>query len=402
MTLARRLPRGGGGSLVAPPTTWTLTAPDDGGWTHANAPKAVESGGLVFFGYVDMASGNLEVRSFDLATYSVSSAAVIAASFEANTHAAPSLFVRNDGRLLVAYSKHDGSTMYRRVSTNVLPDLSAFDAAADLDASLGGLNYTYPVIVRYAGDLWLFYRDWQGGDTAVLVYSVSSDEGATWSAQAELYESAGRQSYWSIDSDGSRIDIVASDGRNPPNADPVTIVHMYYDGSWRTSNGTAITGATPYAPAKLTTVYAAGDGMGWPMDIVSGTAPVFTYAVLNDPHSNSWRRAHWNGAAWVNRTIDESDGDIDSGFASSVCLDHTDPTHQAYAPVKVAGQWQMFAHTTSDSGATWTARPMTSGTDDHLTPEPVYGSTGLVRILWMSGGPYVSYLSGGFGLSAGR
>lgn len=403
MTLARRLIASGrgGASFTPPPTTWSLTTADDGGSTHAGAPKYLERAGYLYFGYVDMATGNIEVRSMLLsAPYTVSSAFVLHTSPTPDMHDVPALYVRPDGRMLAAYCRHDDTTMRVRVTTNVLPDISAWGSEASLDASLGGGDYTYPILLEYASDLWLFYRDWQGGDTAVLCYSVSTDDGATWSAQTEVYRSTDRASYWMIDSDGSRIDVVASDGRNPPDADPVTIGHVYYDGTWRHSDGTSA-GSLPLDPSDLTEVYDAGDGMGWPMDIVAGSHPVFTYAVLDDPASNSWRRARWTGSAWINRVIAESDGVIDSPFASAVILDHNDPD-RAYAPVYDGSHWGMHRFVTEDAGATWADIVIAGGSTDHILPGPVYGSTGLVRTVWMTGGPYTGYLDGGFGLTAGR
>jgi hypothetical protein len=395
----RALLIGSGSAFTIPtPTTFTLTTADDAGWTHANAPKAVEHGGYLFFTYVDMASGNLEVRSMLLSSpYTVSSATVIEAAYEADMHAAASLWVRSDDRLLIVYSKHDGATLSRKVSTNALPDISAFGSSASI-ATAG--DYTYPTIVSYLGNPSVWYRRFSGGTTSTYGFNESLDDGDTWSGWSPIYVSSGRSSYLMIDSTGSRWDIAASDGRNPPDSDPVTIGHAYYDGTWRKSDGTAI-GSAPFGPADMTEVYDSADGMGWPQDIVAGTSPVFTYAVLNDPASNSWRRAHWTGSAWVNRTIDESDGDIDSGFASCVVLDHTDPD-RAYAPVLVGSNWVMNRYFTADAGATWSTTTIASGATDHLIPGPVYGSTGTVKVLWMSGGPYTGYLDGGFGLMAGR
>jgi hypothetical protein len=395
---------GGAGGVALPPdtATWTVTAADDGGWNHQAAAKAIEHDGVVYFGYVDMASGNLELRAFDPAAGTTSSAVVIAAAFEADTHAAPAIWIRPDGRLLVAYSRHVGADMYRRITTNPLPDLTLGPELA-LDATLGGTGYTYPILVPFGSDLWLFYRDHQdAGLTAALAYSVSADDGATWSAQTTLYRSLDRSSYWAVSSDGSRIDVATSDGREPFDAAPITIGHMYYDGTWRQSDGTAIAGGIPFDPADLTTVYDAADGMGWPSDIVTdGDRPAFTYAVLDTIGSNSWRRARWNGSAWVNSAVADSDGVIDGNFADAIILDHLNPD-RVYAPIYDGSHWSMHRFATSDGGSTWTDTLVAGGAVDHLTPAPVFGSTGRVRAMWMTGGPYTGYLDGGFGLTAGR
>lgn len=393
--LATRLRMRGSDAFAGVDPTFTLTTTTDGGWTQASDPHAVYSSGKTFFGYVDGTNGNIEVRSYTHATETVSASFSLHAALQVDTHAAPALIVRPDGRLVAAYSAHDGATMYVRRSTNV-GDVSAWQTEQDLDATLGGLDYTYPHLHYVGTTLYLFYRDWQGGNTGVLCYSTSADDGVTWSAQTQLYKNAGKSAYWKIDSDGSRIDIATTDGRDPPDAPPTKIYHFYIEGGVRKkSDGTTISASLPLGPSDLTLVYDGAAGVGWAHDIVAGANPVFTYAVLDTPTTNSWRYARWTGDSWNLKAIASSGGTIDTGFAASVVLDHSDPM-KVYAPVKVGSRWEMYRF--ADNGASFTSYALTtSSAADHLYPTTVRDhGTGLTA-MWLYG-TYTTYLDFDFGI----
>jgi hypothetical protein len=395
MLLATRLRLGGS---FTDPVTYTLTSAQDGGWTHASDPHAVYSAGKTFFGYVDGSNGNIEVRSWDHTTHTASASFSLHAALQVDSHAAPSLIVRPDGRLVAAYSAHDGATIYVRRSTNVA-DISAWQTEQDLDATLGGVDYTYPHLHYVGTTLYLFYRDFQGGTTGVLCYSTSTDDGVTWSAQTQLYKSAGKSSYWKIDSDGSRIDIATTDGRDPPDSPPTKFYHFYIEGGTRKkSDGTTISTSLPIGPSDLTEVYNGGDGVGWPQDIVtSGANPVLVYAVLDAPTTNSWRYARWNGATWAKTAIASSAGTIESGFASHIVLDHA-AANIAYAPTVVGSRWEMFRYISLDNGASWSGVALTHGSAaDHLLPTAIRNHPSDMTVLWLYG-TYTSYLVFSFGI----
>jgi hypothetical protein len=353
----------------------------------------------VYFGYVDMGNGNIEVRSFTIATGVVSSAFVLHAALQVDNHAAPSFYIRPDNKLLAVYFAHDDTVIRTRVTTNVLPDISAWEAEDTFDP--GGTVYTYPTIFAVGSTLWLFYRDWQGGDMGVMCYVTSTDDGDTWTGQTELYKSQDRSSYWMVTTDGTRIDIATTDGRNPPDSGDVPIYHFYRSGgSWRQSDGTVITGL-PFVPADLTEVYDSSDGMGWPQGITYNDEgnPAFVYAVLDVPTSNSYRRAEWSGSAWVLTIIGDSDGVIEAQFAGNVILGYLD-ADRAYFAVKIAGRWEMWTWTWN--GSTWEGAALTVGSSvDHISPAQIIDNDGRYRVVWLTG-TYTDYLDNDTGVTAGR
>lgn len=390
--MSRRLllASGGTGAFTVTRATSTLTTSQDGGWTQASDPHAIHGGGITVFGYVDLSNGNIEVRSVPDGSSTASASFTLHAALDQDTHAAPALIFRSDGRIVAAYSGHDVANIYARVSTNPY-DVSAWGTEQSLDATLGGVSYTYCTLVYLGDDLYLYYRD-VAASVGYLAFSVSHDDGATWSTQTRLYSDTladGGLSYWKIDSDGSRIDFAVSNKRT---ASPNTkVFHFYFDGtSYRQSDGTVITGL-PFEPADLTEVYDGGDGLGWAFDIIAGAHAAFAYAVVDSGSTNSYRYARWTGSAWSLTTIASSGGYIDvdgegNVFAASVSLDHSQPL-EAYANVKAGSHWEVQRFM-ADSGYTAWAKvtDVTSGSSDdnlYVTAVRDYGSG--PRVLWLYG-----------------
>jgi hypothetical protein len=267
-----------------------------------------------------------------------------------------------------------------------------FGTELALDGSIGGNRYTYPTLLQLLGEtndpIYLFLRDRQaGGASGTLIYSKSTDGGATWATKVDVFENGTRSPYWKVISDGqTRIDIVTSDGRDPPDTGASKIYHFWYEGGdWFETDGTDI-GDPQFAPADLTEVYDGSDGTGWPMDIAyDGTNPVFVYAVVTSGTDNDWRYARWNGSAWNNHVIAASNGVIEGEFAASVCLDHGD-INVAYAPVKVGSRWELKRFTTANGGASFVTFDVTSGSSvDNLQPVCVRDHPSDLAILWQYG-----------------
>lgn len=393
MTLTRRLlmAAGAGSAFAVARVLATLTTSQDGGWTQASDPHGIHGGGITAFGYVDLSNGNIEVRSVPDGSSTASASFTLHAALDADTHAAPAIIFRPDGRIVAAYSGHDVANIYARVSTNAY-DVSAWGSETSLDATLGGVSYTYCTLVYLGTDLYLFYRD-VAASVGYLAFSKSTDDGATWSAQTRLYQdgaSDGGLAYWKIDSDGSRIDFAVTNKRT---ASPATkIFHFSFDGSaYHKSDGTTITGL-PFDPSDLTEVYSGGSGLGWGMDIVAGTNPAFAYVVVDSGSDNSYRYARWNGSSWDLTTITAAGGYLDvdgegNVFGGISALDHGQPSDM-YLQVKVGSHWEVQRWSTPDSGATWAkTTDITSGSsDDNLYPTTVRGhGDHTPRVLWLYG-----------------
>lgn len=414
--LTRLLIAGGGGGGSFPPSpVVSLTAPPEGGWNQKPRSRAVWYGDHTYIGYVTGDDGDMCVLS--VPDGSSGTTHLLHAAFEVDTHASPALIVRDsDHKLLVLYSKHSDTTMYKRLSTNSLdsdPTLSG-GFAAEATAFTGTL-VTYPMVIQRTAEalapLYCFYRE-RGTGTGVLAYRKSSDQGATWDSQHSVYADSGNITYWDIAlaPDGMRIDFVVTDTDGA--SDQLgSLFHFFADDEdYKTSDGTPIAGGPPFDGSDLTLVYDEADaGKAWSHDLyVNGDGnPVFVYGIADTwtppgGTDTEYRLAYWDGAAWQGSTIlaAAGAGQFEPTLAT---LDPVDET-VVYVTRKIAGQFELWRYTTADGGATWDAgEAVTSGsTFDNLYPvtvkdHPVDG----LRLLWLAG-KYTSATDNAVGITGLR
>lgn len=391
---------GGGGAFVAPaPVVSEFVAPPNGAWSHIQQPRAMYLSGKTVFGYVGGVTGNVELRSYDHATTTVSAAKVLHAALggaEGNPdhHDNPSIAVLPNGKWLTTYSGHDAAALYVSISPNAAPDITGSWTETNIDASVGGADYTYPCLVILGSDIYLFYRDESGG-IGRLAYTVSSDNGATWSARTVLYSpGAARTAYWQVVGNGvDRLDIVVTDGSPPAEAAPVKVYHMYIQsGTRRKSDGTAIAAALPLGPSDLTTVYSSAPDRAWPWDAIlrgDGT-PQFVLQIVGAA-DNTIRDYRWTGSAWQGTDITTTGGVFTANISPGAGIDQADP-NVVYILKKVSGVWEMYRYATATDGLTWTNTAVTfASASDNLSPSTVRGHNGELPIVWFYG-PYTNYL----------
>lgn len=407
--IARRLIVGGVTAFEVPDTSpLALTAASAGGWTQASDPHAVYHAGYVYFGYVNGANGNIEVRAWQVATGTVSAARVMHAALEVDTHAAPALIVRDaDHKLIAAYSAHNGTQLYNIVSADSLdtdPTLaSGFDSEHLLDATILGTKYTYPTLLQLLGETddptYLFVRNATSDlATGALAYTKATDiDGGFWSAIVTVWSITGASCYFEIESDGAtRIDFAVTDGP-PDSGTDVSIYHFYYDGTWRKSDGTDM-GSPPFDTTDATLVYDGAGGDAWAQDIdPNGGNPVITFNVTGATPS-SHRYARWDGAAWDLTTI--VGGPTFADPAPVGVLDHEDVS-VVYLDRTISSTREIWKYTTTDNGASFTGVPVTADSaDDNLYPATIRHHVGGRRVVWLVG-TYTDSTDNAMGVTAG-
>lgn len=388
MVVARRLLLAGAGSgAFTPPTPVESSLIADGAWTYTGA-NAIRYNGVVYFGWVD-ASGNVEVATYTEATGVTSSAVTLHAALETDWHDAPAITVRDDGHIVAAYSRHSGTTMYVRVSTNS-EDISAWGSEVSLDASLGGFQYTYPWLFAAGSTLWLFYRnDGPGvtlGEPSYWSYSTSTDGGTTWAAQTQLYTTTDttRLCYFNVDFDGvSRFDFAVTDGTY--DADNASVYHFWMTtaGARYKSDGTSIAASLPIKQSDCTLVHTAVSGARYPYAIRSGSGnPVITWPEWT-AGAKDWYYARWNGSSWdvTNVVSDGTTGAawVEGGFSP----EYADPS-VAWLSRSTGGHYQVFRYKSWDNGATWTATQISTSPSDDFYPVAVRNA-GRLRAIWLRG-----------------
>lgn len=361
--------------------------------------NACHYNGVTYVSFVD-GEGSARVAAYNHASRAVIVSPAIVTGLTADIHAAPSVLVRSsDHKLVLAVAPHDLAHMYVAVSSNA-EDVSAWGAATDINSTLGGSAYTYANLVQLSGEsgkVYLFFRDRQAGPTNVLCYSTSTDGGATWTAQTQLYKVTNKESYWAIATDSaSRIDFAVSDGAASA-GDTASLYHFYYSGGSRyKSDGTTITTALPLSASDPTKISdGATDGsVRIPYAVSSGGTPVVWASY--DPAGSGQPELYWYGtysAGWSVNQIVSSGSTPDANFSEGgLAIDALDSSI-VYVSRKSGGFWQLFRYETGDAGSTWSFRPLTDdtgGTDQpNLRPVAPRDAVAALRCLWCFGGHFV-------------
>lgn len=415
MSLARRLLMSAGGSGgFAPPTlqTFTITSAPDGAWSWFGDPRVITNGDYSYIGYVDT-TGNVCLRVYDHANESVGSEIVLKAAFDVDDHVNPSLAVLPNGKLAAWYCRHEpaSTTPHQRISANTLasdPTISGgFGSETDLDASMGGTSYDYPVPIVVGSRVYLFFRDIPSGSSYRLVRTYSDDNGATWAAQTTLVVNSANtnRAYWKIVEAGGLIHFAWTDGS--PNTDTTYLYHFYWDptgDTYHETDSTQITASLPLARTDLTSAYTSANTWVWDIAVESATGyPRILHPTWATEFSDHrYRCARWNGSSWSSVEIAAGGDGIDATgvYSGGMCFDPTDPD-VVYASRQVSGQWEMYRYVSSDSGATWDGTALTSSSSSkHIRPY-VPPNRGTLRAVWLTG-TYSGYTSFSMGVTGLR
>lgn len=300
VSLARRIGATGLGYTPPPPATLvTLTSSPSGGNSPWNVPGSYQRSGVVLGGYVDGSSGDVGAFTFTESTETAGGPHVIHAGFEDDAHTSP-LFVRrtSDGKILAFYCLHNAGTLNVRVSSSA-DDPSAWGSATNLDSQLGGTRYTDLNVHELSdGTLFLFYRDEPtAGTDSRWCYSRSTDGGATWAAQTNLYHLSGTRSYvttWK-DPASDLIHFVATNGAS---SGFTKLGHWRMDGltlARTKSDGTTISAALPLDFGDITEAYTTtGQAFMSMLTLDSSGRPV---VACTDDLDYVYLR--WSGSAWA-------------------------------------------------------------------------------------------------------
>jgi len=369
------------GDHVHDPTEDALTnlfAPfvvsNDGAWCWFQDPRALYYNGVTYFGYVDT-SGNIKISAFNHATRLITTFTLHAA-LEVDDHDAPSILIRDsDKRLMVWYSKHNGTAEYLRISTNP-EDITSWGAETDLDGSVGAATYDYANPAQLLGEandpIYVFFResDYAAADKRLLDVYKSTDGGSTWGAAIQVYTPGGVKIIYfkTVQNGDDRIDIIVTDG-HPDNDGFTSLYHFYYQGgNYYKSNGTLIVAGMPFEPGDLTLVYDGTTKASWIWDVaidVNGY-PVVVFEVIETEWSDfRYYYGRWNGSSWETYEITTSGGRVGSGagaeaYAGGIVLDHNDPSIVYYSK-QVGSYWEIYKGITPDGGTSWAIQAVTNG-----------------------------------------
>lgn len=379
MALARRLLVTGGGASVsaAVPVIDVLYAAPNGGWPSVSG-QAIRYDGSVYFGWVD-ASGNVDIGKYVEATETTTTFN-LRPTFEVDWHDAPAIAVRDDGRIVAAYSKHNGHDMLVRISTSA-GDISAWSSEVDIQGQMGGDNYTYPVMFTDEdGTIWLFHRRRPpASSTSTWCYTTSADGGTTWTTGVELFETPGVMGYWHVGFDGvDRFDFVCSDDSDIPSP---TLYHFYMQGGVRYDTDGSIIGASlPLEVGDLSSVVTGNNAA--PIAVYHNNgSPVIVYPTYTLPGTMTWHYAIWESGAWAVRTITSHTVTATAWVYGGVAIESAG---RLWLSIPSSGHYSMHRYQTFDAGNQWSGELLDLSPSDDFYPIPVQ-HPGRLRALALRG-----------------
>lgn len=396
--------------MVVPPglTVTTVTSPAQGGGVWFGGPRAIRNGTETIIGYqTGDAGGDVKAVRVTNSTGAIVQTAMLYDNFIVDDHSPPSFVVRPDGIVMAAFAYHIGD-IYVGIGTSagVIPVQAQ---VTNITSQVGALTppegYTYASIL-YLDDedrYYVFFRYHDAAGLAHLGYTYSDDDGATWAARTLVQQIT----YHHVVKNGTdRLDFVMSDhpefgqGDNP--AVKTSIWHMYYDGTWHKSDGTALTPLIGNTAA--TKVYDGATSRAWLWDIAIGSDghPRIVYVVYDETYpTGDWHYewARWTGSAWETRDVADAGGKFPSGpsvndhaYAGGIVMDPLDPNRVLYSSDAVGGAFQLYYAVTSDNGTNWTVTPLTGDADKNVRPVWVEGHADDIQaVAWY--GTYTDYFN---------
>lgn len=378
----------------------TLTP--DGAWCWFADPRAIYYKGIkeqTYFSWITK-NGDVEIASYNHRTQEYIKKTLFS-KLEVDDHDNPTLFFREDGRLIVFFSKHNGITMHRVISQNP-EDITSWGSDY-----LFGVNVTYPYPFKMDNQIGLFYRGLNWHPTLV----TSSDNGLTFGTPQQFIQGGGGRPYtkYCQDKNGA-IHIAFTDGHPRDLATKIFYV-CYKNGKFYRANGTYIKDFTGTSTAlnidtnEAEIVYDASNGKGWIWDITTDADgyPVLVYATFPTDTDHRYSHARWNGTAWVKTPLTKAgkwfpqtpvnQTEREPNYSGGISLDADNPS-VVYLSKQVNGVFEIFKWTTNDKGATWDSLAITQNTPAGLLNVrpivPRNHKPGLFDVLWMKG-TYIHY-----------
>ena len=361
----------------------------NGAWCWFQDPRAVHFSGnkdKTYIGYVDSV-GSVKVLSYDHNTGAFHEY-TLHSTLNQDDHAAPALLVRNeDHKILIAYSAHDGETMYYRISKNP-EDISDFESGQ----SFSGTDMSYPNLVQLSGEdnkIYLFYRTTNHKEA----YRTSTDGGSTWSSESILFDFGTTEwCYVKVAASEDKIHFALSN--HPAISGTHRIYYCYYyNGSFYKADGTPI-GSPPFSQSDLDVVYdseAPGNYKAWIWDIALDESgkPVIVFAVFPSTTNHQYYYARWNGSLWEYHYITDAGGYLYADqpyYSGGIYLDHDDPSI-VYLSKEVNGQFEIQKWKTTDGGVTWTkvADITSNSSEKNIRPVVPRNHHPDLPVVWMHG-----------------
>jgi len=417
-------------------TNYATVIPD-GAWCWYSDPRAIFHSGKLYVGYV-RSDGRTALSVFDL-TSGTRTDLWTSSWTQVDDHNVPSILVRQDRTLLVAYTGHDAFRYFAyrfSVSTNpVSPsDWSSENIGPDTGTRMSYVNLFQ--LPAEGGKIYDFSRNLNYNPTVFW----STNGGLTWSGPQIVIKTGtgGTRPYVKYCTDHQlRIHLLYTDGH--PRDVANSLYHIYYqEGAFYRSDGTLLKYFTNLpimhdAGERGSVIYQYSDlpqndpnqwipgGRAWCWDIALDTQgyPVCVFSVQKDNVTGTnwyddriyYYYARWTGSNWIKRFIAHAGRPLyatEDDYAGGICLDPTDPrivyissnardpfdlANTTNVPLRTDERYELWRGITTDGGLTfeWTSITSNSPVDNIRPYVPrVYG--GEPCVLWVRG-VYSTYTS---------
>jgi len=409
----------GQGASPRPGEMWS-TYTDDGAWCWFSDPRAVYYEGnrsQTFAAWV-ASDGSIMIGAYDHDT-GLLTETVLHERLEVDDHDVPSILVRDDGRLMVFYSRHSEDDFYLRVSKKP-EDIGSWSEARVLNPNDNdqypaeeSRAYCYSNPYQLAEEGSRVFLFWRGiGNKPCL--SISANGGKTWGpgrvliSPKETYRNQ-RPYVKYASNDKDRIHLAFTNGH--PRREPANGIYYacYRGDAFYRANGSRFAGldSIPFDPWEADVVYDARETQvrAWIWDVAEDKQgfPVIVYTRLPEETDHRYHYARWDGTHWLDHEIvaagkwfprtPKGEEEREVHYSGGVALDHGNPS-VVYLSRPVNGVFEIERWVTSDLGVTWKSRAITQDSiNDNVRPFVVLNSKPgrAPNLLWMNNQRYVHY-----------
>ncbi|MDH8702453.1 hypothetical protein M2138_001817 [Dysgonomonadaceae bacterium PH5-43] len=384
-----------------------LTLTKDGAWCWFADPRAVYYEGekkQTYIAWVN-SQGDIMIASFNHDTNEYQEK-LIHSKLEIDDHDAPTILIRNDGRIMVFYSKHQSAGPMQRVISTNPEDISSFSTSYTW-----GTNVSYPNPFQVGDSICLLYRGINWHPTI----AVSKDNGLTFTDVRQLVLNGGDRPYarYCQGADGS-IHVAVTTG-HPRNESKNQIFYFKLkDNKFYRADGSLIKeftteginlggkGNNTGVGSEAEIVYdGTSNGRGWIWDITIDPEtqnPVMVYASFPTESDHRYNYAYWDGTEWVNKEIVRSGKwfpqtatgvtEAEPHYSGGISMDYNNPS-VVYLSKQVNDVFEIYKYETDDKGKTWTTTPITENTPSGIVNArpivPRNHKEGFFDVIWMRG-----------------
>jgi hypothetical protein len=393
---------------------------ENGAWCWFSDPRAVHYSGKfrrTYAGWVD-SSGNIMVGYYDHGTKKIKEK-IIHKNLEIDDHDNPSLFIDNNGKLFVFYSKHAGPEPIYLAKAKNSEDMEEWETTEKLylndTLNYQGLSnsYTYTNICQLTKEKNKMYLFWRGMDFKPN-FSVSHDNGESWEngkifiLPDRTYKD--RRPYLKMASNHKDvIHFVFTDG-HPRNEKSNSIYYLKYQNGilCKASNEKIIDWSElPIRPEQSDLVYDANisgqKACIWDIAENKQGNPVIVYSKFPNDSNHIYNYAVWDNMKWNNYELINSGGwfpetpkgkiQSEPNYSGGITLDHTDPSI-IYLSIMKNGKFEIEKWTTNNQGKDWSKESITKNSElNNVRPYVIqnYPTQDSLRVLWMSVKKYNHY-----------